>query len=117
VLFGEDLNGLDDPIRIVVFQTVRELLFNVVKHAGTSEATIQLAHHNGDGRITVSDAGKGFDPRAILHNPQVAHGLLVVKERLGLMGGRMEIHSAPGAGTRITIEIPPQRIGRTERHT
>ena len=117
VLSGEDIHGLDDPIRIVIFQTVRELLFNIVKHAETSEATIQLAYHNGSGRITVSDEGKGFDPQAILHNPQAAHGLLVVKERLGLMGGRMEIHSAPGGGTRITIEIPPQRIGRTERRT
>jgi PAS domain S-box-containing protein len=116
VLSGEDLHGVDDPIRIVVFQTVRELLFNVVKHAETSEATIQLAHHNGGGRITVSDEGKGFDTRAILHHPQAAHGLLVVKERLGLMGGKMEIHSAPGGGTRITIEIPLQRISNAERY-
>lgn len=116
VLSGEDLNGMDDPIRIVVFQTVRELLFNVVKHAETSAAAIQLAHHNHSGRITVSDEGKGFNPQAILHDPQAAHGLLVVKERLGLMDGKMEIHSAPGAGTRITIEIPLQRISKGERY-
>ncbi|HEX5837509.1 MAG TPA: PAS domain S-box protein [Anaerolineales bacterium] len=117
VLSGEDLHGMDDPLRIVVFQTVRELLFNVVKHAETSAATIQLTHQNTGGRIIVSDAGKGFDPHAILHNRQTAHGLLVVKERLGLMGGRMEIDSAPGGGTRITIEIPFQRISKTERYT
>ena len=115
VLSGEDLHGMDDPIRIVIFQTVRELLFNVVKHAETSAATIQMSHHNGGGRITVSDTGKGFDPQAILHNPRAAHGLLVVKERLGLMGGRMEIDSTPGGGTRITIEIPLRRNAKAER--
>jgi PAS domain S-box-containing protein len=115
VLSGEDLHGMDDPIRIVIFQTVRELLFNVVKHAETSAATIHMSHNNGGGRITVSDAGKGFDPQAILHNPRAAHGLLVVKERLGLMGGRMEIDSTPGGGTRITIEIPLRRISKAER--
>ena len=115
VLTGDDIHGMDDPIRIVVFQTVRELLFNVVKHAETSAATIQLGHHDGSGRITVIDEGKGFDSQALLHNPQMAHGLLVVKERLGLIGGKMEIHSAPGAGTRITIEIPLQRISKGER--
>lgn len=103
---GGDVDGLDDQMRVILFQAVREVLFNVVKHAETREATVQLTSSYGIGRIVVSDTGKGFPAADILKNPQAAHGLLRVRERLGLIGGQMEIHSAPGEGTRIILEIP-----------
>jgi PAS domain S-box-containing protein len=102
---SEDFTGLDDQTRVELFQAVREALFNVVKHAGTLEATVQLAPSNGSGRIVVSDAGKGFSPAEIMENPQAAHGLVRVRERLGLIGCRLEIDSAPGQGTRMIIQV------------
>jgi len=101
--------SLDDHMRVLLFQSIRELLFNVVKHAGVSQAKVTLAQVNGRPCITVSDNGKGFDTKSVLSNPQAAHGLLIIQERLNLLGCHMELVSKPGEGTRITIELPEER--------
>jgi two-component system CheB/CheR fusion protein len=103
---GEDLVPMEEHMRVLLFQSIRELLFNVVKHSGSLEATVRLQQENGRGRITVSDLGRGFDAATVLRNPQLAHGLLIIKDRLGLMGCDMQIHSRPGEGTRVEIEVP-----------
>ena len=103
---AEDLHPMEEHMRVLLFQSIRELLFNIVKHSGLLEATIRLAQENGSGRIVVSDLGRGFDAAAVLQNPQVAHGLLIIRDRLGLMGCEMQVHSRPGDGTRVEIEIP-----------
>jgi PAS domain S-box-containing protein len=105
----ENLNQLDDHMRMVLFQSVRELLFNVVKHSGVSEAKVTLERVNGYCRITVSDNGKGFDLEAILGSLQAAHGLLIIQDRLKLLGCRMKLVSKPGEGTHIMIEPPLER--------
>jgi signal transduction histidine kinase len=73
------------------------------------ESTVRLTQENGSGRIAVSDPGKGFDAITIINNPQLAHGLLIIKDRLGLMGCDMQIYSKPGDGTRVEIEVPMDR--------
>ena len=105
----ENLDHLDDHMRILLFQAVRELLFNVVKHAGTSQAKVTLERTDGRGRITISDSGKGFDPDVILNNPKAAHGLLIVQDRLSVMGGKMQVRSKPGDGTQVILEIPKEK--------
>jgi two-component system, NarL family, sensor kinase len=97
---------MEEHIRVLLFQAVRELLFNIVKHAGSLDATVRLVRENDKGRIIVSDPGKGFDAETVMKNPQLAHGLLIIKDRLGLMGCNMQIHSQPGDGTRVEIEVP-----------
>ncbi len=103
---GADLIPMEEHMRVLLFQSVRELLFNVVKHAGSLEATVRLTQENGSGRITISDPGKGFDAVTVMKDPQLAHGLLIIRDRLGLMGCDMQIHSLPGNGTRVEIEVP-----------
>jgi len=85
---------------------VRELLFNIVKHAGISQATVSLEQVDGRRRITVSDSGKGFDVASIMNDPKTAHGLLMLQDRLGLIGGSIEVTSKLGDGTRVVIEMP-----------
>jgi PAS domain S-box-containing protein len=102
----DSLNELDSHLRMVLFQTVRELFFNVVKHAETSEVKILLEKIDQRGRITISDSGKGFDVSAVMNDSKTAHGLLVIHDRLGLMGCTMQIVSEPGRGTDIMIETP-----------
>jgi signal transduction histidine kinase len=102
----EDFGDLDHHVRMLLFQSVRELLFNVVKHAGVLEAKVALEQIGRHGRITVSDDGKGFDAQAVMTNVNVAHGLLVVQDRLNLLGCTMEVNSEPNHGTRIVIEFP-----------
>jgi len=91
---------------LMLFQTIRELLFNIVKHADTSQATITIEQVNERARITISDAGKGFDVGAVINDPKAAHGLLVVQDRLSLLGCTMDMTSEPGTGTRVVIEAP-----------
>lgn len=107
---GESFGQLDEHMRVMLFQAVRELLFNVVKHAGTLHAKVILKKENGSGHITVSDSGNGFDAAAILNNPLAAHGLLILHDRLGLMGGDMEVRSTPGNGTTVVIEFPEEKF-------
>lgn len=105
----ESFHNLDDHMRVLLFQAVRELLFNVVKHAEISKATIRLEQSNGCGRITVADSGKGFEAEATMNDPQAAHGLLTIQDRLGLIGGSMGVTSKPGAGTQVVIEFPLEK--------
>jgi PAS domain S-box-containing protein len=103
------IEGVDHHMRMLLFQSIRELLFNVVKHAGVPQAKITLEQTQGRPCITVSDEGKGFDARAIMGNRQAAHGLLIIQDRLNLLGCQMELVSEPGKGTRIQIELPVER--------
>jgi PAS domain S-box-containing protein len=100
---------LDNHMRMMLFQSVRELLFNVVKHSGISEAKITLEQIDGRSCIIVSDDGQGFDAEVVMGNRQTAHGLLIIQERLNLLGCQMELVSRPGEGTRIKIELPLER--------
>ena len=102
----DNLNIPDHQMRLLLFQTLRELLFNIVKHAGTSQARVLLEQVNERGRITVSDSGKGFDVSAVMNDPKAAHGLLIVQDRLNLLGCSMEMVSESGNGTHVVIEAP-----------
>jgi signal transduction histidine kinase len=106
VAAADDFGQLDEHMRVMLFQAVRELLFNVVKHAGTQHAKVHLSRENGTGRITVSDSGDGFDAAAIMSDPLAAHGLLILQDRLSLLGCNMEIRSSPGNGTIVVIDLP-----------
>jgi two-component system, chemotaxis family, CheB/CheR fusion protein len=97
---------MEEKLRVLLFYTVRELLFNVVKHAGTLEASVVFEHNDGYLKVTVSDRGKGFDSQEIMNDFKVAHGLLSIRQRLGLLGCEMEVNSQPGNGTQIIIEAP-----------
>jgi PAS domain S-box-containing protein len=101
-------NELDHHMRMLLFQSIRELLFNVVKHAGMLEAKIVLEVVEGRGRITISDGGKGFDAEAVMKDVKSAHGLLIVQDRLNLLGCDFEVISQPGAGTQVVIRLPAE---------
>ena len=93
--------------RIMMFQIVRELLFNVVKHADVERAEIRLAEENGNWKIEVIDEGKGFDASLIsTGDPGPGFGLPHLRERVNLFGGSLELDTASGEGTRVTIFLP-----------
>jgi PAS domain S-box-containing protein len=97
-------------IRTLLFESVRELLFNAVKYAGTNRVTVTLALDADDQMsITVTDQGVGFEPARLDDRSQGSHmgwGLFRIRERLTLLGGRLDIDSAPGRGTRIHLVAP-----------
>lgn len=92
--------------RILLFQIVRELLFNVVKHAGVRQAQVALSVAEDGIMIIVSDEGKGFDMEALGAEGHAGFGLYSVRERLDLFGGRLDIDSKPGEGTRVILFLP-----------
>jgi two-component system CheB/CheR fusion protein len=102
----EELPSPDEDLRVLLFQTVRELLFNVVKHAGVTTATVALSHKQGQICVAVRDEGHGFDASAGMQSKQNSQGLLRIRQRLQLVGGQVEIESAPGQGTRVTLCSP-----------
>jgi PAS domain S-box-containing protein len=97
-------------VRTLLFESVRELLFNVVKHAGTDRVALDLVLDPDDQLcITVSDQGIGFEPAELDDRSkagQVGWGLFSIRERLTLLGGRVEIDSAPGKGTEVRLVAP-----------
>jgi signal transduction histidine kinase/ActR/RegA family two-component response regulator len=110
----EPSGAIGEEVAVLVFQSTRELLFNVVKHAAASSARLRLAEHEGCLRITVADEGCGFDPSRLRAEGGTAGGLGLfnIAERLDLLGGRMEIDSAPGRGSRFMLivpALPPER--------
>jgi signal transduction histidine kinase len=95
----------DKDLRVFLFQVVRELLFNIKKHAGVDQATVQLTEEAGLLVIHVIDAGQGFDMAALADRNDITggFGLFNARERLGLLGGRLVIHTRPGQGTHVEV--------------
>jgi len=98
--------NFDQSLCLLLLQVVRELLFNVVKHAKTLQATVTLQQIDNEVRIAVSDEGNGFDPIAIMNTPGIAHGLLSMQQRLDLIGCHMDVDSTSGLGTSVVIHCP-----------
>jgi PAS domain S-box-containing protein len=93
----------DEASRVFLFQAVRELLFNVVKHAQAASAKVRLTRGEGATiRVDVGDDGVGVDPV----RQAWGFGLASVHQRLEGLGGRMEMEAAPGGGTEISIFVP-----------
>jgi PAS domain S-box-containing protein len=97
-----------EDTRILVFQAVRELLFNAVKHARTTHARVTLEKCPEGLRLEVVDQGVGFATGESAGEPGTSwgFGLLSIRERLQWIGGRLEIHSSPGAGTHAEVFVP-----------
>lgn len=98
----------DEELRILLFQILRELLFNVVKHAKVAQARLLVQEQNHQTLIRVEDDGAGFSVDDIGEQGKRGLGLYSARERIQLFGGEMKIDSTPGAGTRVALLLPKQ---------
>lgn len=100
--------SLEDQVTVLLFQTVRELLQNVVKHARSKRATVRCSVVDEMLTLDVVDPGVGFEVHSIDRLPtrQGGFGLFNIRERLKLMGGSVDIHSIIGEGTTVRIRVP-----------
>lgn len=111
---------LQEDQKIVLFQSVRELLINASKHAGTGKATVTLDQLDGQLRVTVRDNGVGFDvagvAEAIVPHGGISSkfGLFSIGERMRALGGFFDLQSAPGEGTTARLVLPVTRHVDTE---
>ncbi len=102
---------LPEDQAIFVFQAVRELLFNAIKHSGVGEATVFLHGHAGQKlEVLVQDAGHGFQPalESTDYTNPGRFGLFSIRERAEALGGHFHIESAPGQGTQAILVFPLQ---------
>lgn len=94
-----------EEVETALYRVVQEALTNVARHAGVREARVRLEPADGEIRVVVVDEGTGFDVEAVAAESETV-GLSGMRERSALLGGRFEVDSAPGEGTRITVVIP-----------
>jgi len=104
---GQD-KPMDNNIRVLLFQAVRELLVNIAKHAQASMVTVISEREDNQIRVRVIDDGVGFDVEQVRGKAEnsTGFGLFSIRERLGLVGGSVEIDSKLGVGTKVILKAP-----------
>jgi signal transduction histidine kinase len=91
----------------LLFSAARELLSNVVRHAGASHVSVGLVERDGEVELTVEDDGCGFPPERLAERLANGHvGLASQRFRLEAAGGSLELAAAPGRGTRVAVRLP-----------
>jgi signal transduction histidine kinase len=101
---------------IPLFQSIRELLINALKHAESDDVTVSMEQHVGTLRIEVRDNGIGFDPIAVKKENFSKFGLFSIGERMQALGGTFEVESMPGHGTiaRLTLSVNETGVDRPQ---
>lgn len=110
--FKTDKEPEDEEIQILLFQSVRELLYNVVKHSGQHECVLGVETSESDWlKVSVTDHGKGLNPGEVkTESTQNGFGLFSIRERLSMMGGSFRVESINGKGTCIFLEAPLMKL-------
>jgi signal transduction histidine kinase len=119
VTIEEDVDVEADEVRITLFRSIRELLFNIVKHAKVRSAEVRVGRDDGAVLISVHDHGVGFDAaEARAREGSVgSFGLFSLRERLGAFGGSLDVFSTPGRGSRVVLRAPAGRgVGTVHDH-
>jgi signal transduction histidine kinase len=93
---------------IALFRVVQEAISNIAKHAEAETVLIQCGPVDGDLVIEIEDDGRGFDPAQVSVSGETARGLglLGMRERVELVGGRLTVDAAPGRGADVTVRVP-----------
>jgi|SRR5215813_2244847 len=106
--FAIDLQA-HDPVKTVsrevelcIYRVAQEALHNMAKHSGADRAVVRLGNAGAMLRLEISDNGKGFNP----DEPSQGLGLASMRERLSIIGGNLEVKSAPGRGTLLSAQVP-----------
>ncbi|GEM_PF-946959 len=109
-LEGSPNGRLRSSIETTLYRTVQEALNNVVRHANATTVNVRLLEADGLVHCSIQDNGVGFDVLTVLgHTARESLGLVAIRERVGTLGGRMKINSAPNQGTELCVEIPLKR--------
>ncbi|MDQ2853490.1 MAG: sensor histidine kinase [Chloroflexota bacterium] len=99
--------ALEPTATVGVYRIIQEALANAARHSGAPVAHVWIRSLDGRLSVVVADEGRGFDPGAAV-DPGI--GLAGMYERAELLGGRLSIQSAPGSGTRVTLDLPVRAL-------
>jgi PAS domain S-box-containing protein len=105
---GLELPMLPEPVNMCLYRFLQEALTNVAKHARANQVRVALRYDAETVSLSVEDDGRGFDRQARMSERcwPMGIGLLGMQERLESLGGRLEIESQPGQGTRLVAHLP-----------
>ncbi|MEI6218624.1 MAG: ATP-binding protein, partial [bacterium] len=97
-----------NSVSVLLFQSARELLTNVVKHAAANRVSISLQSSRGRIVMRIVDNGKGMEPNTASKaiGAKNSFGLFSLRERMNHVGGTLEINSKPGDGTEVKLTAP-----------
>jgi signal transduction histidine kinase len=109
---GDPEERFQPQIETAVYRVAQEALSNIARHAHATQAAIEVASGADMLSCTIQDDGKGFEPDALRASNRWGLGLIGMRERIGALGGRLQITSAPGRGTLVAATIP---LGATTR--
>jgi signal transduction histidine kinase len=102
---GLDADSLLPLLQNTVYRLLQEALTNVAKHAGARRVSVRLVRDDTTVELCVGDDGVGFEPGA----NHRGLGLQGMRERVALLGGAVQLESAPGKGTMLTARFPVRR--------
>lgn len=97
----ERMPPLSTDAELALFRALQEALANVARHAAARRVQVTVVATNGEGRLTVSDDGRGFEPALASGT-----GLVGMRERIEGLGGQLDVTSTPGQGTRLALRVP-----------
>ena len=106
---GQETTRLAPLIETTIYRVVQEALTNVAKHAGAQRVSVTVVERDGAVEIAVTDDGRGFSD----DEPSEGFGLIGMRERIRLAGGRYDVESSPGEGTTVHASIPATRAERS----
>jgi len=110
-----NLVQLDRTVEYVLLMVAREAVSNAVHHAQPREIVIEIKFEPETVKMWVEDDGTGFELEEILATPGAHFGIIGMRERIEHLGGHFQIESAPGRGTRLSVEIPVDaRVARKD---
>jgi two-component system sensor histidine kinase DegS len=95
---------LESYLEVMVFRAIQEILTNAIRHSQASQVKVQVDMSDTNVRVTVDDNGKGFDVDTLDEKSNL--GLKVIRDRVEMLGGFMEVDSVSGQGTRVTFQLP-----------
>lgn len=103
----QSVSGLDQRLEpyleVMIFRAVQELVGNAARHSQATQIKVQIEMAGTLVKVTVDDNGKGMDPEAALHQGM---GIKLIRDRVEMLNGTMEVDSVMGQGTRITFQVP-----------
>jgi PAS domain S-box-containing protein len=95
--------AIEPTVSLCLYRITQEALHNVARHSHAREASVRLSYDGTDICLEISDAGIGFEPHSSRHT---GLGVVSMRERVGVLNGKLAIYTAPGRGTRIVARLP-----------
>lgn len=109
--YPEGLVQLHPDVQTLIFRVVQEALTNVLKHASTKVAWVELAETEREVLLAIRDQGRGFAVEGLYSGKLSGSGLRGMKDRVELFGGHLQVEASPGRGTTLSVRLPKEPGG------